>query len=248
MINDHFQSIDQNNFSSTKLLWLNETQLHQYNKYIVSKLTSNINRDNLVLDFGAGIGTLASIVKKNTGIKPDCIEIDGAQQLIIESRGFRAYKDINELERKYDLIYSSNVMEHIEDDLFEFGEINKALVMGGRLTLYLPARKELYSELDISIGHYRRYDKSELFFKLEKSGFRVMKSEYVDSLGYLIWLIYKLLKVKSFNLDSNKISLKTYVFQYIILPMSIIFDRLICSKYFGKNIFIEAVKISNLHD
>ena len=56
-------------------------------------------------------------------------------------------------------IYSVHVMEHVENDLNFLNESLEMLKPGGRVIILVPALQALFSDLDRSIGHFRRYDK-----------------------------------------------------------------------------------------
>ena len=66
-----------------------------------------------------------------------------------------------------DLIYTSNVLEHIDDDLAALKQLRATLSPGGRIAIYVPAMQVLYSDMDRSLGHYRRYGRQELLAKLK---------------------------------------------------------------------------------
>lgn len=97
-----------------------------YNNYIKSFVLKERERlikqkDEIkILDFGAGLGTFAAMFKE-MGIDVDCLEIDPKNCKTLNKQGFNAYQTIEGLSHKYDIIYSFNVLEHIEDDLEEIG-------------------------------------------------------------------------------------------------------------------------------
>ena len=93
-------------------------------------------------------------------------------------------------EERYDTIVMMNVLEHIEDDQQALKTLREALLPGGRIVLYVPAFMLLYSDFDREIGHYRRYRKTELRQLVERSGFQVVESRYVNSLGAVGWFVY----------------------------------------------------------
>jgi len=95
---------------------------------------------------------------------------------------------MNQIVKKFDVIYCSNVLEHIENDELVLNELNSKLKNAGSLIIYVPAFQDIYSDLDKKFGHFRRYQKSDLLRKLKNSGFEATKSHYSDSIGFFAWL------------------------------------------------------------
>jgi 16S rRNA G1207 methylase RsmC len=99
-----------------------------------------------------------------------------------------------------DSIIYVNVLEHIEDDNAELAAIHETLAAGGKLFVFVPALRWLYSAFDRHSGHFRRYTKRELEEKCARAGFRVIKSTYFDSVGIAPWLVrYRWLKSTTFE-------------------------------------------------
>lgn len=88
-----------------------------------------------------------------------------------------------------DCIVSSNVIEHIEDDVACLRAMFDALRPGGSVGLYVPARQELFGSLDEAVGHYRRYHRGELRHKLAAARFDVRSVRYRNVVGVLPWFI-----------------------------------------------------------
>ncbi|MEO8702107.1 MAG: methyltransferase [Kofleriaceae bacterium] len=88
-----------------------------------------------------------------------------------------------------DAIVSSNVLEHIEDDVAGLRAMHDLLRPGGSVGLYVPARPELFGSLDRAVGHFRRYTRPELESKLARAGFRVESVRYRNLVGVLPWLL-----------------------------------------------------------
>ncbi len=219
-------------------LWAGERYLINYNQDLISKLSRTQKDSRDVLEFGAGIGTLASLWEQATGTKPECLEIDPKQRRIIEERGFRCYDGLNSIRKKFDVIYTSNVLEHIEDDLLTLKQLNSKIKSGGSLIIYVPAFQFLYSQLDEKVGHYRRYEKRDLLLKLTEAGFRIDKSYFADSIGFFAWLYIKMRGYPSS--DGGEQSMK--IFDKYIFPISKLLDSLGCKHFFGKNILVYAQK------
>lgn len=234
------QNESQKNYSGTNELWANERSLKKYNHHIVSKFSSSLRKNDRILEFGAGIGTLASIFREIYSVEPSCIEIDPKLRKILVERNFTAYEDSQSANGPYDLIYTSNVLEHIPNDLEALKNIYGLLKSGGSLMIYVPAFMCLYSPADASLGHYRRYNKQELSDKLKQANFTVKICQFSDSIGFFAWLSTKFSRQTAGNKIGSDASLKFY--DQFIFPISHLLDKLGCKYFFGKNIFIHATK------
>ncbi len=87
-----------------------------YNNHIFEVAISNFENAKKCIDFGAGIGTLALIFREKFNIDPICIEIDKENIDLLKKRKFKFFKYLKDAPSENDLIFSSNVLEHIEDD------------------------------------------------------------------------------------------------------------------------------------
>lgn len=94
-----------------------------------------------------------------------------------------------------DFLCYINVLEHIEDDQDELTRARDALRPNGRLCLFVPALKCLYSEQDAHVGHFRRYQRRELRDKLARAGFKLVEDRWFDFAGVLPWwLFYRVMR------------------------------------------------------
>ncbi len=220
-----------------------ENYLGNYNDYIVNLFLNNftsIKSDSNIIDFGSGIGTLSYILKTKTNLSPICIEIDCQNKKVLSDRGFKYFNNLKQIKKKADFLFSSNVLEHIENDELVLSEIFSILKKGGYLFLYLPAHDHLWTGLDDKVGHYRRYNKKQLLKKITNCGFVIEKCHYADSIGYFLALLTKFMLPEP-NKSIQPIILKIY--NYIFLPFSKIFDSLGFKHIIGKNIVVLAKKI-----
>lgn len=71
-----------------------------------------------------------------------------------------------------------DVIEHVEDDHGFLRDIRTLMVEGGRLYATVPSFNALWSDEDVSAGHYRRYQLGELCQRLEQAGFEIEFSSY----------------------------------------------------------------------
>lgn len=206
------------------------------------KLSNTSKKDITVLEFGAGTGYLAELMRVEHGITPICVEIDSKLIKVLKDKGFFTLESLDEIKAPVDFIYTSNVLEHIEEDLLALQDIYKSLIIGGMLAVYVPALPMLYSDHDKKIGHVRRYKRKELIQKVSQVGFVVKSCFYNDCIGVLGALVIKLFGWKSkFGIGSRN-SLEFY--DKRIYPMSRLMDRALFSKLIGKNLFLFAIKKS----
>ena len=148
------------------------------------------------LEIGSGRGDLTEFLAR--GRKLDASDISEQFVGILEDR-FAGSDNVTVQhldmatfvpDRRYDSIVMMNVLEHIEDDAAALTTLREALNPGGRLVVYVPAFMLLYSDFDRDIGHFRRYRKKPLRLLMEQSGYEVVDSRYVNSVGALGWFAY----------------------------------------------------------
>ncbi len=214
--------------------------LKNYNNSIVYDALKYSSNSFKIVDFGAGIGTLSLIFRNKYKKEPLCIEIDNLNKEYLENRNFKFYENIDNLSNTADLIFSSNVLEHIEDDLQIMKSFNKSLKDTGKLFLFVPAKMILWTKLDEIVGHYRRYEISKLKSLALKTGFEIERIHYADFCGFFITLLWKL-----FNKNNNKSPLSKFSLSFydnFIFPFSRVLDKLGGKYLIGKNIVLVAKK------
>lgn len=238
--NDNLQSQNGITYSGIKELWAIEAALTKYNENLVRLLSSFFSKKDRILEFGAGIGTLASLWNKGVGIQPECIEIDPVLQNVLKKRGFICYGGTNEVVGKYDGIYTSNVLEHIDDDISTLISLHDKLKPGSCIAVYVPAFKCLYSDMDLAVGHIRRYSKQELCLKLMATGFDIKHKSYSDSIGFFVWIIFKFRGSVMANSLQNIELLAKY--DHFIFPISNFLDSLGLKYLLGKNLLVVGQK------
>ena len=191
-------------------------------------------------DFGAGTGQFSEIWSKpeSPNVEFTAIELDENFKRLLEKKNVRV-ADLNQIENaSTDFIYSINVLEHIESDIDCLIQLHSKLKVGGKLFVYVPAFKCLWTEMDDFVGHVRRYRKGDLRKKLGMAQFHIESIQYHDCAGFLATLALRYLTVGTFQLSRNKIVL----FDRFIFPVGRVFDALIFKHLFGKNISVVAVK------
>ncbi len=210
---------------------------NNYNDHLQNLIKPYSRLDGKAMDFGAGIGAFAGKSLSNFASLV-CVEPDAFQQQLLKKTGFIVESNLENIENQsIDFIYSFNVLEHIEDDKHTVLQLIEKLAPGGIIFLYVPALQFLFSQMDNSVGHYRRYNKHSLKTLFDNQKLNIITIEFVDSIGVVATLLYKFFGNK--NGKINLSALKTY--DKYIFPLSRIVDRLL-NKIIGKNIYLIAQK------
>lgn len=212
-------------------------EARNYNHYLLGLIRPYLSKGGKNIDFGAGVGTFA-IPFCNEGFHISCVETDTDLKQKLGSLGVNVVGDLKSLDEEcYDVIYTLNVLEHIEDDVNTLKIANEKLKNEAVLLIYVPAFMTLFTSMDKKVGHFRRYTGSELRGKLIEAGFVVESVRYVDCLGYLAALLFKYVGNESG--DINKSAL--IIYDKLIFPISVMLDTFM-GRFFGKNVFVVAKK------
>ncbi len=211
-----------------------------YNNFLLREVARTGQNCSSAVDLGAGIGNFA-LKMREAGFSVICVEADKALSKRLCGYGFKVFSDLTKLQSEsVDYIYSLNVLEHIEDDSRILKTIYSKLRPGGKLLIYVPAFTILFSAMDRKVGHCRRYEKNAATRLLESAGFQVERSVYIDSLGFLVTLIFKIIGNCSGDLTAGSIKF----FDTMIFPLSRLCDRVL-GRVLGKNLLIVANKPAN---
>jgi SAM-dependent methyltransferase len=194
-----------------------------YNTWIADKISDYLSENNLEL--GAGQGTISAILSNH--FRLELFEISPENQIVLHDR----FKDNHHIVRigldflentewgKYDCIYSSNVLEHLEDDEKFILHGMKLLKRGGYFVAFVPAMMELYSPMDKILGHYRRYnyrDKNRIssFLSENKISHKFLSFKYLNPIGSFGWLI-KMRIFKTKKIKKNDIMIMNSILPFI---------------------------------
>ena len=144
-----------------------------------------------LLEVGAGEGALATWLARRheyVGIEPDAQSRRvAASRLRAIGRGELLADLVDSDRRAYDVVCAFEVLEHIEDDRQALAAWRARLTPGGFLLLSVPAHANRFGPSDTYVGHFRRYDRTQLRERLEAEGFEVLRwQSYGAGLGQLI--------------------------------------------------------------
>ena len=111
--------------------------------------------------------------------------LDGVVQLDLSVDSLETEKP--ELIGQFDTVITSNVIEHIEDDVNAIRNCKKMLAKHGNLIILVPAFQSFYNGFDKELGHYRRYSAKKLSGLMQAEGMQVIHTQYFNTAGLLGW-------------------------------------------------------------
>jgi 2-polyprenyl-3-methyl-5-hydroxy-6-metoxy-1,4-benzoquinol methylase len=168
-----------------------------YNDWIYCQIEPFLGKR--IIEIGAGIGNISRYLAKRPEKEKLVLSDISSYWLALLKKKFRQkniqiiYYDLNKLPRKsllkknFDTVVCLNVLEHIFRDQKALRNIKKLLVKKGKLILMVPAFQFAYGQLDICLGHFRRYQQKDLKKKLKKAGLEVIKLDYLNFFGLWGW-------------------------------------------------------------
>jgi len=206
-----------------------------YNALLVDLILRNAGGRQPMLDFGAGVGTFSKLLRSK-GVDVTCVEPDPYLSDCLVRNGFSTFGDLNEVpDDSFEFVFALNVLEHIADDRAVLRQLGAKVRQTGRLLVYVPAFKLLWTGLDEKIKHHRRYRRKDLERLTRSAGLSVQESRYVDSVGFLAALTFKIVGGRKAHPSARAIRL----YDRYIVPPSRALD-LLFGGLFGKNVYVVA--------
>lgn len=157
-----------------------------------------------VLDIGCCTGgrvyKLSKKTKKVYGMDIDTAKFELAPKQIRNRLFFGDVTKEIPFKRKFDWIFLTEVLEHLEDDEAALRNINKSLKVGGKLVLTTPRSLKCFEFWDpawikwklTGKGRHYHYTQEELFDKLSRAGFKI--EEYYIR-GDILWVLFRWVNV-----------------------------------------------------
>lgn len=185
----------QGSLSLAQTQWLdNLAQADHFNRWIFAQIAPHLG--DKVLEIGCGIGNF-TVHLANHCCHLTVIDLDGDYVAQTRARLHQAdhvtfyVGDATQQQwrDRFDTIILLDVLEHIEQDQAFLNQLAGLLKSGGRLILKVPAGQRLYNRLDRSVGHYRRYNKTNLSRTLADGNFTPLDLHYFNIMGIPGWWI-----------------------------------------------------------
>lgn len=167
----------------------------------------NGRTDLSVLDAGCGTGSMLQQIAhlgcvEGVDISDEALEFCRKRGLTNVQRA-----DVTNLpfpDGKFDIVTALDVLEHLDDDLGALTEWRRVLKPGGRVFVFAPAHRWLWSLQDDISHHRRRYTVGSLRRVIERSGLRLERLSYVSTfLLPVIFLGRQWLKVRMRFREAN---------------------------------------------
>jgi SAM-dependent methyltransferase len=128
------------------------------------------------IDVGCGSGGNTAVLRQ-LGWDVTGLEYHPAAARLASERGLKVVRaDARRMpirDETMDLVISTDMWEHIDDDRAVADETVRMLRTGGRALVAVPCSMSLWSGHDVALGHVRRYERDELVALMESAGLAV---------------------------------------------------------------------------
>ena len=177
---------------------------HAKYEILLSWLADTVHTSQRILNVGCGSGELCFLLAQQghlvVGIDPaeEYISMASAQagERSLSNCSFIVsdLKGIFNTQQQYDVVFSTDVVEHISDDVQAIEQLTALVKPGGNLFITVPGGQYLFGFHDEQLGHYRRYSLNQLA-KLLPSSLKLLKIRYFGfSLIPVAWFYSQLLR------------------------------------------------------
>ncbi len=176
---------------------------------IIYKLLQNLNisKNSEILEIGCSGGVLLEFLRQNGFQNLSGLDISKKAIDLCKRRNLKNTFVMDALKpnlnKTYDVIIASDVLEHLEDDSQALSEWNKLLKVNGKLLVFVPAFNFLWSSHDVVNKHYRRYSKKQLTTLLSESNFKIIRASYWNLTLFYPISIYRIFS-RIFNSKQKK--------------------------------------------
>ncbi len=170
---------------------------HRTRRRLFLSLFATIYHEGIdVLDVGCGNGLLLGDIAQRfpgigslsgTDISEKALEL--AVVRLPKASFFRCDPQTEDLpiSKKFDIVTSCEVLEHIEDYRAALRRMIRAVKPGGHLLIAVPHSRKNWSPHDDAAHHFRRFEKDDLAQDLIKEGLEIVK---VYTWGTLVYSCY----------------------------------------------------------
>ena len=177
----------------------NLTGTPQYLSWLARVLRPHLG--DTVLELGAGIGNLAGRLMGRrlhyVAAEKDPLYLHSLHNRFLRTPNVAVIKldpehpeDFAAAGGPFDTVLCVNVLEYAADPGALIGSANRVLKPGGSLVLLAPQSPALFGSLDKTLGHVRRFSKSDLSEIIGQHGFAVQRIVHLNKISTPAWWLY----------------------------------------------------------
>ena len=149
-----------------------------------------------LLDCGAGTGLFAKEMEAHCRV---LALDDHAEALRILRTRFRpeqilslAGDQVPLPDGSLEYVTALDVLEHVPDDTAVVNGFHRLIKPGGLAVVTVPASMALWSDWDVALHHFRRYDRAQLRALFPDAAWEIVYANYTNVLVYpAVWLVRK---------------------------------------------------------
>ncbi|MEY4939987.1 MAG: hypothetical protein RIQ93_1722 [Verrucomicrobiota bacterium] len=149
---------------------------------------------DVLLDCGAGTGLFAEEMASFCRVQ---VLDDHEEALQILRARFKAEQILSLVDDRMPLpdqslhyVTALDVLEHVPDDAAVVREFHRLLKPGGLVVVTVPAGRALWSDWDVALHHFRRYNRAELRALFPGENWDVVYVNYTNVVVYpAVWLV-----------------------------------------------------------
>lgn len=153
-------------------------------------------QDDVLLDCGAGTGRFAEEMAASCRV---LVLDDHEEALRILRTRFRpeqilslAGDQVPLPDRSLEYVTALDVLEHVPDDAAVVRGFQRLLKPGGLAVVTVPASMALWSDWDVALHHFRRYDRAQLRALFPDGVWELVYVNYTNVLVYpAVWVVRK---------------------------------------------------------
>ncbi len=158
---------------------------------LIESFLKRVPKARSIVEVGAGQGAAAVRLADRyayQGYEPDVDSCAVARSRLSElGAGTMVSATLPSEADPADILVAFEVLEHIDDDGAALAEWHRWVNPGGAVILSVPAHQSRFGPADEAVGHFRRYERSDLTVRLVEAGFTgPLIHVYGFPLGYLL--------------------------------------------------------------
>jgi glycosyltransferase involved in cell wall biosynthesis/phospholipid N-methyltransferase len=154
-----------------------------------------------VLEIGAGIGNITGRVMgrklRYVAGEKDALFLHALRNRFLRTPNVEVRrldpedpKDYEDLHGTMESVVCLNVLEYVDEPEATLRSLRKTLTSGGHMIILVPQGAALYSTLDKTLGHKRRFDQAQLLQTLRQVGLEPVHTYQLNKIGKPAWWFY----------------------------------------------------------